>query len=148
MVDRDTISAVGFLALSVFVGAQAARFPLGKLNRVGPGFFPLVLAVLLGVLSLALLSNSLRLKDKKRAETPRRPVALGLVVAAIFTYSLLLKPLGFVLSTLLFTLAVFELSDPRRWFAPILAAVLTTAGSYLLFKLWLGIPFPTGILGF
>ena len=146
---RDKYSAIGFLVFAVFIGVQASRFPFGSLRRVGPGFFPLVLALLLGVLSLALFIKAIHSQEKK-IDWPDRQgaIALALVVAAIFGYSLLLKPLGFLLTTLLFSLVVYKFSDLRGRFRPIIASLIATFASILFFKIWLGIPFPAGVLGY
>jgi len=147
---RDLYTGIGFLAFAIAVGVQASRYPFGSLRRVGPGFFPLVLALLLGVLSLTLFLKAMHRKETNGIEWPGRDagVALALVVAAIFAYSLLLKPLGFLLTTLLFCFVVYRFSDPRGKFRPFIASVVATFLSFLFFRIWLGIPFPTGLLGY
>jgi putative tricarboxylic transport membrane protein len=150
MRDRDKYCGIGFLIFAIFIGVQASRFPFGSLRRVGPGFFPLVLALLLAVLSLTLFIKAMRRQEAKPIDWPGRQaaLALGLVVAAVFGYSLLLNPLGFLLTTLLFCLVVYKFSDPYGRFGPIVASLIATFASILFFKVWLGIPFPTGVLGY
>jgi putative tricarboxylic transport membrane protein len=147
---RDVYTAVGFLALAIAFGIQASQFPFGSLRRVGPGFFPLVLALLLGGLSLALFLKTIRKEETTRIEWPRRQsgLILTLVVVAIFGYSLLLKPFGFLLTNLLFCFGVYKLSDPKRTFGPFIASLIATFLSIVFFKVWLGIPFPRGFLGY
>jgi len=59
-----------------------------------------------------------------------------------------LKPLGFLLTTVLFTGIAYKFADPGKWVSPGLAALIATAVSYLVFKVGLGIPFPAGIFGY
>jgi putative tricarboxylic transport membrane protein len=145
---RDTCSAIVFLILALAVGLQAARFPMGNLKRVGPGFFPLILAALLGLLSMLLLIKGLWSSERVRVCWPARWGGIILVIAAIFAYTLLLKPLGFLLATFLFTSLVFKYADSTRWAVPLAGAAITTGLNFLLFKVWLAIPFPSGFLGY
>lgn len=145
---RDLASAMAFLVLAVAVGVQAARFPMGTLRRVGPGFFPLLLALCLALLALALLLKALRSAEPVPVAWPARWAGLLLVVAAILGYAVLLTPLGFLPTTFLFTFLVFKFADPGRWFVPLAGSSLTTGLSFILFKQWLAIPFPAGFLGF
>jgi putative tricarboxylic transport membrane protein len=148
MGDRDRISAILFLTISILVGVKASQFPFGNMKRLGPGFFPLMLAILLGVLSLILLVRSLRRGQRSAIEWPSRWSGLVFVSLAIFVFSLLLKPFGFLLTTVIFTSVAFKFADPGRWFAPMTAAFIATFVSYFVFRLGLGIPFPAGILGY
>jgi putative tricarboxylic transport membrane protein len=147
---RDASIAIGFFALAVAFGIQASRFPFGSLRRVGPGFFPLVLALLLVGLSLALFLKTMRKEETTGIEWPgrRAGLTLAMVIAAIFAYSLLLKPLGFLLTNLLFSFVVFKISNPKGRFGPLAASLIATAFSVVFFKIWLGIPFPTGFIGY
>lgn len=149
MRNRDSYSSLGFLVVAIIVGVQATRFPFGTLKRLGPGFFPLVLSILLGILSLDLLIKTIRhKKEESQIEWPRRWGGLILVMIAIFTFSLFLKPLGFLVTTVLFTSVVFKFADPNRWLAPLTTSVVATLVSFVVFKIWLGIPFPVGFLGY
>jgi putative tricarboxylic transport membrane protein len=145
---RDTDSAIVFLILALAVGFQAVRFPMGSLKRVGPGFFPIILAALLGILSILLLIKGLWSAERVRVCWPARWSGLILVMVAIFAYTLLLKPLGFLLTTFLFTSLVFKYADSTRWIVPLAGAAITTGVNFLLFKVWLAIPFPSGFLGY
>jgi hypothetical protein len=149
MHNRDSYSSAGLLVLAVIVGVQAIRFPFGTLKRLGPGFFPLALSILLGILSLHLLIKTIHhKKEESKIEWPRRWGGLILVMIAIFAFSLLLKPLGFLVTTVLFTFVVFKFADPNQWLAPLATSVVATLVSFVVFKIWLGIPFPMGFLGF
>jgi hypothetical protein len=106
--------------------------------------------LLLGVLSLGLFLKTMRHEETTSIEWPQRQagIALALVVVAIFGYSLLLKPLGFLLTTLLFSFVVFKFSDPKGKYRPFAASLIATFLSFFFFRIWLGIPFPVGFLGY
>ena len=146
---RDRFSAIALLVFALAVGLKAGTFPLGNLKSVGPGFFPLVLAGLLGLLSLVLLISSLTSPEEK--EPPRWPdrwTGVVCVLAALFAYGLLLKFLGFSLSTFLFSLALLKYGYPKEWVIPLGGALATTFFTLVVFRYWLGTPFPAGWIGF
>lgn len=149
MQKRNIFSALALLAFSLAVGLKAATFPLGDLRRIGPGFFPLVLASLLGMLSLSLLLSSLRNREEGvPPRWPRRWMGIVSVLLALFAYGFLLKFLGFSLTTFLFSLALLKYGYPEKWMIPLGGALATTLFSFLVFKYWLGTPFPGGWIGF
>jgi putative tricarboxylic transport membrane protein len=92
------------LGVSLVAGWQAAKLPPSRFDPLGPGSFPLALAGILGLLSLAALALTLRGRDIGRAETAmvlgvdagegshrRRPwLAVG-TLAALVAYGLVLQ---------------------------------------------------------
>jgi hypothetical protein len=146
---RDRFSAIALLVFALVVGIKAGTFPLGNLKSVGPGFFPLVLATLMGILALILLIGSLvSAEDKAPPQWPHRWAGIISVLAALFAYGFLLKFLGFSLSTFLFSLALLKYGYPGEWLIPLGGASATTFFTLLVFKYWLGTPFPAGWVGF
>jgi Tripartite tricarboxylate transporter TctB family len=47
MNDRNLMRGLFLVAISLFFGVQAARYPIGQLSRPGAGLFPLIVASLL-----------------------------------------------------------------------------------------------------
>jgi hypothetical protein len=146
---KDIFSAVAFLVFSLAFGLQTCMYPLGDLKRVGPGFFPLVLAILLGLLSLILFLVALpHREEKKKSPWPEQWGGVVGVLLSLFAYGFLLQYLGFTLTTFLFSLTLLKYGYPGKWLWPIGGALATTFFTLLIFKVWLGTPFPTGIIGY
>jgi drug/metabolite transporter (DMT)-like permease len=61
---RDFWAGVMFLAVGGLFAGIALTYKLGTAARMGPGFFPFALGVLLAVLGLAILLASLRERNK------------------------------------------------------------------------------------
>ncbi len=149
MARKDIFSAVVLFVFALAYGLQASLFPLGDLKRVGPGFFPLVLAVLLGLLSLVLFLVSLPHRNEKRGfPWPQQWGGVVSVLVALFAYGFFLKSLGFSLATFLFSFGLLKYGYPEKWFLPLAGALATTLFCLVIFKVWLGTPFPTGIIGY
>ena len=149
MRNRDSYSAIVLFALALAIGIQASRFPIGSLKSVGPGFLPLVLAVLLGFLSAVLFVGALRHGNgRSKFNWPERWLGMSMVLLAILAYGFFLKNLGFLFSTFLVSFVLFKYSDPKRWLRPLVEASATTIFNLLVFRIWLGIPLPTGLIGY
>ena len=150
MLRDDVVSAVMFLLFVVVVGSEAVTYDLGKNIRiVGPGFFPVVLLFILGLLSIALLIGALKKwAQSLRAQWPTRLLPLVLVVGVIVAYAVVLPLLGFLLTTFLFSTVLFRFGYPRKWLMPLAGAAVTSLVAMLVFEVWLNTQFPLGLLGF
>jgi hypothetical protein len=73
----------------------AASYPIGTASRMGPGYFPLVLAVLLGAIGLIAIAQAALTPSDARIEV--RPLWPCVVVsAAVVAFGLLLNTAGLV----------------------------------------------------
>ena len=56
---RDFVSGVVFLGLGIAFAWGAAAYPLGAAEQMGPGYFPLLLGILLAALGVFIVFGSL-----------------------------------------------------------------------------------------
>jgi putative tricarboxylic transport membrane protein len=144
-----TSAGVWFL-LGVAIAVAGSRLQFGSWDTPGPGFVPTLAGVVLAALATAVFVTEWRAARTR----PRTPAALpdrrlvwrvaGTVVA-LFGYALLLMPLGFVLTTLLVLGFLFRCIAGLGWIVSLASTVAATAGSYVLFSVWLKVPFPPGL---
>jgi len=143
---KDLASAVFWLAVAVYVSFEGfTKLKLGTLRQPGPGFFPFWGGLLLGACALILLARSLKSRERRRFGAIPWP-ALIMVLGALLGYLLFLETLGFVIVTLLFLLALFCFAE-IGWIKHVAWSVIATSLVYALFKLWLKVPLPSGLLG-
>ncbi len=130
--------------LSLAICGGAVRLGPGRLTEPGPGFMPLLMGGLMLVLTI--VSASERGATEKAVALPDkdRLVVLGMTVAALWLYAVLLSRLGFVVDTLLLMLFLFSVIQKVKWTTAILASVVSVALCYFLFSS-LGAEFPRGI---
>ncbi|MDP1533789.1 MAG: tripartite tricarboxylate transporter TctB family protein [Rubrivivax sp.] len=147
--DRIAGAALLAFALAFSVAALKNHTYWGE-NGPGPAFMPFWLGLVMAVLSALLLIGALRSKDRGEAWLPsgdglRR---LVLVLGATVAFVALLSVLGMALGTALFIGVLMRRLERHPW--PLtLAVALGVAGlNYLVFTLWLRVPFPVGVLGF
>ena len=145
----DFWSGLALAGLGAYIIAEAAQWEYLGPDGPGPGFFPLWYGIAMAALSLALVVSSVlrqpgaeeRIDWAKAGRAFAAWLALALSVAA-------LKLLGFLVSfaALAFFLVAVMYRQPLRVAATM--AVASAAAFYVLFALALGVPLPTGVLGF
>lgn len=109
--------ALGMFGLSAVVLWQTLEIPVSPIYaRVGPTIIPMMTAIGLGVLSLALLASALRggwQSDEEKEYTPDK-LALGWLAAGMLANVLLIGPAGFIIaSVVLFTLVARAFGSTR-----------------------------------
>ncbi len=168
---RDVVSGAIFGGGAVALYVHASGFPVrqGQPIAVSPGFYPRLLAVILAVLAVTQIATALIASARQRAagsadgtvasQLPpwwkdRRAFALfSLTLAALVVYPFLMRLVGFSLTGVLFIgVLVYALSQQHRTGKGIIAIALVTIGlallTYVVFRLFLQIPFPTAAIRF
>ena len=128
-------------ALFAGVGAAALAvgwaYPMGSATRMGPGYFPALLAWILIGLGAAIAGSGLRAAPAPMPRVALRPVAA--LVGAMLAFALLLPTAGLVpASVATVVLAALADRDSRGWEVVLLAAALAGFAA-LLFVKWLGL---------
>jgi len=145
------ISALTLLALALAALFEASKLPFGRLSAPQPGFFPVILAVLLAIFSLVLIAQAIgETKEESVASPAAHATWKGIVLAlgALVVYGVLFESLGYVISTFLFIAFLMRAVDRQRWGLIAVVAFSTSLISYLLFGFLLETPLPQGILCF
>ena len=131
------------MAVGVSFGAGGILLKPGALRNPGPGFLPLVMAVLLVLFSLMnLIRGLLKPKAPLTRFSWRRS---AWVVVSVFFYGLLLDLFGFLISTFVLTAILFSLlvTGKNKWPKVLLYAAATALVSWLVFSVALKVPFPS-----
>jgi len=139
------------LGVSYLYDAMSIKVPrLGDL--LGPQFFPYILGALFVVGSIALLL----LEARKVSGTPRSypPLSKQFVLTFLGTWALLIgyvwivNSIGFVITAFIFIFLFLTLTQHGTlWMRAVWSAFLVGA-FFMVFKVWLGIPLPPGLLVF
>ena len=141
-IDRaDAASGILFLLFGLFFGIQSLGLEIGTAFRMGPGYFPLVLAAVLVLFGGLILFNAIKAgKDSPSIGAIAWRGLLFLLPAPIF-FGLTVRGLGFVPSIFVTTLIAGLASLKMRPAFALLLAVAVTAFSTLVFSYALGLPF-------
>jgi putative tricarboxylic transport membrane protein len=123
-------SVSGGLAVAVLgasVALISASYPVGTLGRMGPGFLPLVVGVVMLVLGLLIAISDVRSGAVTEEEVKLRPFVA--VFAAIIAWVEIVPRFGLVPATVaLVVIAAFAQRQPRILATVVTALVLSFLG--------------------
>jgi hypothetical protein len=142
----EAIGSLFWLAVGLFFAVGGILLKLGTLRSPGPGFLPLMMALLLIVFSLYVFVKWLVSPGTVLEGVQWR--RQGVLVVSVFFYGLLLGFAGFLLSTFVLMFVVFGLfsEGKGRWTKVLFYAALTALIGWLVFSVALKVPFPRGTL--
>ncbi len=143
------IAGFAFLALAIFLGWHATRLSYYSALGPGPGFFPVWLCGILGVLALIVLIGTLRSDDRPGLRFwPEREAAIPIfgVVAGLVFVALAMRTLGYVATMLAFYLALVVLLGSRNLLTIAAVTLLGGLGTYTVFSRYLKQALPAGTL--
>ncbi|WP_395678579.1 tripartite tricarboxylate transporter TctB family protein [Inquilinus sp.] len=122
----DVAAGLLFLALAALGLLASADLPMGSATRMGAGYVPRLLSLLLAGFGLCVLVNAIRTGDGEArglGRVPLRPLLCVVLVPLLF--SLLIDRLGLVATVVLATIAASVASpESRRWESAALAGGL------------------------
>lgn len=129
---------------SLFFLAYSYALGLGVWNKPGPGLWPFIISALMAVISLTLLVKE---KGSATAEAFTAKSRMFLyAVGGIAGFIVLFQWLGFLLPGALLLLLWLKYLSRESWRMSVLLAVLVAISFYVVFVVWLKIPFPEDIL--
>lgn len=136
---HDIVGGLALVALGSFAALYAQKYEFGDLNRMGPGYFPVALGVILALLGLLIAIPAFKRKGEP-IEVKWKTFAL--VLGSIVVFALSLKVLGLIVATAL-SVVVSSLADnDTTWKGRLLLAVGVAAVTYLVFGFALGMVLP------
>lgn len=153
MEKRDIISSLFLLALGAFFVSGSFMYSIWSRHGPGPGLFPLLFGILLGLLSLLLLIDGARRlhkgKNKKGTESDIQGFPNSHKIAAYlfccgFVY-LAMKPLGFLITVFLFLIVALPLAGQKSFRAGFMVAAIASVSIFILF-VELNVALPLGPL--
>jgi hypothetical protein len=91
---RDFWAGVMFLVVGGLFAGIALTYKLGTAARMGPGFFPFFLGLILAILGVAILFSALKLKNAGPGVEKFHWIPILWVLGSICLFGLLLKLVG------------------------------------------------------
>jgi hypothetical protein len=139
---KDLLAGLIFMAIGLSFGYAALGYNIGTALRMGPAYFPLILAGILTILGLVILVQSLTAGPD---EIPMERVpwkGLVLITAGLVFFGVTVRGLGMAPALFVTTfLSAFASNRTGVAGALIIAAILT-ALCVLIFNVALGLPLP------
>ncbi len=141
---KDLLTGALFAAFGLAAMALARGLTLGTAARMGPGYFPFALGLLLFLLGGVLVVRGLRPAPTREGWPAVSPKPLVIVLSSVLLFSRLLIPLGLLLSTALLVVVSSLASHEFRWRETLINAAALVAVVAAVFVYFLEFPIPLG----
>jgi hypothetical protein len=142
----DRVAGIAFVLIALVVAWQNRAYPLGALHDPGPGYVPLLLAILLGLFGAAIALRggaSPLISSIEWSEGKRGMVVLFACAAATFA----LEHIGYRLTMVALLAFILGVVERKRALPTTLVAVGFAGVSYFLFADVLKVQLPRGPWG-
>jgi hypothetical protein len=148
--NSDQISSLFWLVTGIGITFLSIKYEFGTFLSPGAGFITFFAGMLLSLLSIILFISSWRSREPRK---PLRALWEGLewekalyVIGLLVVYAIILKYIGFLISTFLLLTFLFRVKGAYPWLRVTLLSLFITTGAFLLFQVWLQVQLPKGIL--
>ena len=137
---RDFWSGVLFTLFGVGTLAIGSKYTLGTAARMGPGYFPRILGILLIVLGVTIALRALRVRGEAMPRFRLRPLVV--VLGSVVLFGAIVRPLGVALSTVILIVVASAASSEFRPRESLAAGVLLAALAVGVFVIGLQLQLP------
>lgn len=148
---KDFFAGLLFLALGIAFAWGATNYNIGEGARMGPGYFPLMLGILLAVIGGFIIFESLVVETEdgeKVGSIAWKP--LFFIIASNLVFGLLLGGLpgigfpsfGLIVGIYALTFVAALAGDEFKFKEVVVLATILAVGSYLAFVVMLSLQFP------
>ena len=138
---KDLVAGLIFIGFGSLFALGATSFDFGDPVRPGPGFYPLVVGVLLAVLGIAIIVRSAVEEDDGPVTMPSWR-AVALIVGGLLVFALTVRGAGLVPATFLAALLASLASRNTQPLGALVMAAGLTALSVLIFVVALNLRLP------
>jgi hypothetical protein len=148
---KDFYSGLMFAAVGVAFAWGATTYNIGEGARMGPGYFPLVLGVVLALLGLGIIFESMVVETEdgeKIGSWAWKPlfyiiganIAFGILLGGLPKFGI--PAMGLILAIYALVLIASKAGDEFNLKSVLILATILAVGSYLAFVVLLKLQFP------
>jgi hypothetical protein len=137
--NKDFLAGLLMLGIGAVAFYMALDYPFGSAMRMGPGYFPRVLAAILMLFGLYVLVRGLRTGERVRGVWGWRPLAL--ITVALVVYGWTMDRLGMVPALVAMFFISAAAGHEFRWKEVIVLTALMTVFAVVVFVYGLGLPY-------
>ncbi|MFL5087846.1 MAG: tripartite tricarboxylate transporter TctB family protein [Xanthobacteraceae bacterium] len=137
---KDFWAGIMFLSFAAVAVLAARGYSMGTAGRMGPGYFPMALGLVLGLLGLLIIARSVVAGSGAISGLQLRPLLV--LAGAVLTFGLLIERLGLVITLVVVVAASAVASRESRPLEVAALAATLTAFSVGIFVYALRLPLP------
>jgi hypothetical protein len=135
---KDFASGLMFVAIGLIFSFIARGYTMGTAAKMGPGYFPFWLGIVLAVIGAIVLMNSMSKKAQSDKLAKWDWVSVLWVTGSVVLFGLLLKPMGLIVSLAFFSAMA---SHEFHWKGTLLNIVILNVIAYVAFIWGLNLQF-------
>jgi hypothetical protein len=147
---KDYLSSSVLFLFAVVLFFQSRGLPFWDESGPSAGFFPTILCILLGLLSLTIfIHTSLQTRQAKEIFTIFGPKKIKLLIyfGSFFTFAFIFTKVGYSVSLMAFLVLILRIIEKRSWKITLTVTATSIMASYFIFR-FLQVPIPEGLLSF
>jgi uncharacterized membrane protein YhaH (DUF805 family) len=137
---KDFWAGILFIVIGAFAIGMGAKYNLGTAARMGPGYFPRILGILLIVLGSVLALRALRLQGTPIPKWKWRPTLI--VLGSVIVFGFAVTTVGMALSTVFLIVAASAASPEFRPKEALISGVCLAALAVGVFVVGLKLQLP------
>ena len=137
---KDFWSGILFILIGVGAIVLALKYNLGTAARMGPGYFPRILGILMIVLGLVLALRALRTQGAPIPSWKWRPTII--VLGSVVLFGMIVQTIGVAISTVILIVTASAASHEFRPREALIAGVLLAALAVGVFVVGLKLQLP------
>jgi hypothetical protein len=126
-------AGVMFIAFGLFFACFGAQYTIGTAARMGPGYVPTALGVIVVLLGAALSAGALLSRANAENVDAFAFPAIILIIGSVVLFGILLKPLGLIISLLVLVAVSSYASHEFSWRVMLVNAVVLTGLCVVVF---------------
>lgn len=138
---RDFLGGLLLVAIGAAAIAMSIDYAMGTAARMGPGYFPRVLGMILIAIGGAVAVQAVRVAGPRFPRWPWRPTVV--VLGSVVLFGAIVEHAGLAVSTILLVFLASAASTEFRPREAIVAAILLSVLAVLVFAVGLQVQLPT-----
>jgi hypothetical protein len=139
---RDFGAGIMYMVIGLFFTIVATQYPMGTAAKMGPGYFPFCLGILMTVLGLLVLVQSLGAKAAIEKIPKFNWKIIAQITGSVVLYGLLLPRMGFLVAVVVLVLVSASASKEFTWKGSLINAAFLVTFTYSVFVVGLKLQFP------
>jgi hypothetical protein len=139
---KDFAAGLLYMAVGTAFAVASWGYRMGTASRMGPGYFPFWLGILMAVIGALVLFGALRAHAEPETLERWALKPLFVIIASVVVFGLLLTTAGLVVSVVALVIGSSLASPEFTWRATLLNTIVLIGFALIVFVYGLGLQFP------
>ena len=139
---RDFGAGIMYMVIGLFFAIMATNYPMGTAAKMGPGYFPFYLGILMFLLGVLVAVKAFGAKAAIESIPKFNWRIIAQITGAVVLYGLLLPRMGFLIAVVVLVFVAASASREFTWKGTAINAAFLVTFTYSVFVLGLKLQFP------